>query len=346
MTLTYKDAGVDINKQDEFIQSIKKSVRSTYGPEVIGGIGGFSGLFRMDMDKYSDPVLVSSTDGVGTKLKIAFMADHHKGVGIDLVAMVVNDLIVCGAQPLFFLDYFATGALDLARAQDIVSGIAEGCRQAGCSLIGGETAEMPGFYSANEYDLAGFGVGVVDSDNMINGSGMAKGDVLIGLKSSGLHSNGYSLARKVLLEKMKIGIDDYVEDLGKSLGEEILTPTRIYVKSVLNVLKYYKVKAIAHITGGGLIDNLPRILPKRLSCVIERDSWEMPPIFGLIQDMGKIDDREMCRTFNMGIGMVLIVPKAQTEDVLLQLKGLKEPAVKIGYVDTRKDKDSPVVFVE
>ncbi len=342
--MTYRDAGVDIDKQNLFVKAIKSSVKSTHGPEVIGGIGGFAGLFKLDIGNYTDPVLVSSTDGVGTKLKIACMADSHEGVGIDLVAMVVNDLVVVGAQPLFFLDYFATGKLSLERAKTIIAGITRGCKEAGCALIGGETAEMPGFYREDEYDVAGFGVGVVDGDKIIDGSRIAAKDVLIGVHSSGLHSNGFSLVRKVLFERAKLRVDDYLEDLGKPLAEELLTPTRIYVKSVLNVLRGFEIKGIVHITGGGFIDNIPRVLPARSCAVIRKDAWEVPPIFRFIRDVGKIEDAEMYRTFNMGVGMVLVVPPKDADDVMLRLKGLKESADVIGFIESRPKGGEAVVL--
>jgi phosphoribosylformylglycinamidine cyclo-ligase len=344
MSLTYRDAGVDIDKQNLFVKAIKSSVKSTHGPEVIGGIGGFAGLFKLDIGNYTEPVLVSSTDGVGTKLKIAFLADNHEGVGIDLVAMVVNDLVVVGAQPLFFLDYFATGKLNLERAKMIIGGITRGCKEAGCALIGGETAEMPGFYREDEYDIAGFGVGVVDSDKIIDGSRIAAKDVLIGIRSSGLHSNGFSLVRKVLFERAKLRIDDYLEDLGKPLAEELLTPTKIYVKSVLNVLRGFEVKGIVHVTGGGFIDNIPRVLPSRSSAHIRKGAWGVPPIFRFIQDIGKIEDTEMYRTFNMGIGMVLVVSPKDADDVMLRLKGLKESAEIIGHIESRAKGGEPVII--
>lgn len=346
MSLTYKEAGVDIDKQNLLIKSIKSIIKTTHGPEVLGGIGGFAGLFRLDTSNYKEPVLVSSTDGVGTKIKIALMADNHEGIGIDLVAMVVNDLIVDGAHPLFFLDYLATGKLDVDRGKTIITSIAKGCKEAGCALIGGETAEMPGMYSEDEYDLAGFGVGVVDSDNVIDGSGISAKDVIIGLHSSGIHSNGFSLVRKVLFDRAKMNIDDYVDDLGKPLGEELLTPTRIYVKSILNIMRAFEIKGIVHITGGGFIDNIPRILPGRSSVVINTKAWEVPPVFPFMQDLGKIEDVEMFRTFNMGIGMVLIVSEKDVDDVMLRLKGLKEPAEVIGYVKSRKKSEDPVIFEE
>ena len=346
MSLTYKEAGVDIDKQNLLIKSIKSIIKTTHGTEVIGGIGGFAGLFRLDTSNYKEPILVSSTDGVGTKIKIALMADNHEGIGIDLVAMVVNDLIVDGAHPLFFLDYLATGKLDVDRGKTIITSIARGCREAGCALIGGETAEMPGMYSEGEYDLAGFGVGLVDGDKVIDGSRISAKDVLIGLPSSGIHSNGFSLVRKVLFDRAKMNIDDYVDDLGKPLGEELLTPTRIYVKSILNIMRDFEIKGIVHITGGGFIDNIPRILPGRSSVVIKTRAWEVPPVFSFMQDLGKIQDSEMFRTFNMGIGMVLVVSEKDADDVMLRLKGLKEPAEVIGYVKSRKKSEEPVIFEE
>lgn len=346
MPLTYKEAGVDIDKQNLLIKNIKSIIRSTHGPEVLGGIGGFAGLFRLDAGNFKEPVLVSSTDGVGTKIKIALMADNHEFIGIDLVAMVVNDLIVDGAHPLFFLDYFATGKLNVDRGKIIISGIAAGCREAGCALIGGETAEMPGIYNEEEYDLAGFGVGVVDADKVIDGSGISAKDVLIGLHSSGVHSNGFSLVRKVLFDRARMNIDDYVEDIGRSLAEELITPTRIYVKSILNILRAFDIKGIVHITGGGFIDNIPRILPARSCAVIQKKTWDIPPIFNFIRDLGKIEDTEMYRTFNMGIGMVLVVSEKDADDVMLRLKGLKEPAEVIGYIRSRKKGEDQVVFEE
>lgn len=346
MSLTYKEAGVDIDKQNLFIKGIKSVIKSTYGPEVLGGIGGFAGLFKLDVGNFKDPVLVSSTDGVGTKIKIALMADNHEFIGIDLVAMVVNDIVVDGATPLFFLDYLATGKLDVERSKTIVTGMAKGCKEAGCALIGGETAEMPGIYSDGEYDIAGFGVGIVDSDKIIDGSRVSAKDVVIGVQSSGVHSNGFSLVRKVLFDRARMKIDDYVEDIGKTLAEELLTPTKIYVKSILNLLRAFEIKGIVHITGGGFIDNIPRVLSARTGVVVKKNSWQVPPIFTFIQDLGRIEDLEMYRTFNMGIGMVLIVAEKDAEDVLLRLKGLKESASVIGYVRTLKKGEAPVVFEE
>ena len=346
MSLTYKEAGVDIDKQNLLIKGIRSIVKSTHGPEVIGGIGGFAGRFRLDLANYKDPVLVSSTDGVGTKLKIALMADSHENIGVDLVGMIVNDIIVDGANPLFFLDYMAMGRLNVERGKALVSGMARGCKEAGCALIGGETAEMPGVYNEDEYDLAGFGVGVVDSDKIIDGSRISAKDVLVGLHSSGVHSNGYSLVRKVLFEREKLDIDSYIEDLGRTLAEELLTPTRIYVKSVLNILRNFEIKGIVHITGGGFIDNIPRVLPKRSCAVIRKGSWTVPPIFRFIQDLGTIEDTEMYRTFNMGIGMVLVVSEKDADDIMHRLKGLKEPATVIGTVKSLKKGEDAVLFQE
>lgn len=346
MSLTYKEAGVDIDKQNLFLKGIKSVIKSTYGPEVLGGIGGFAGLFKLDTSGYHDPVLVSSTDGVGTKIKIALMADNHEHIGVDLVAMIVNDIIVDGAAPLFFLDYLATGKLDVERSKTIVSGMARGCKEAGCALIGGETAEMPGFYKDDDYDIAGFGVGIVDSDKIIDGSRISAKDVLIGIHSSGVHSNGFSLVRKVLFDRARMHIDQYVDDLGKTLAEELLTPTRIYVKSILNILRTFEIKGIVHITGGGFIDNIPRVLSPRSGVVIRKGSWTIPPIFKLIQDLGKIEELEMFRTFNMGVGIVLVVSEKDADDVLIRLKGLKETADVIGYVTTLKKGHDPIVFEE
>lgn len=346
MSLTYKEAGVDIDKQNLFIKGIKSVIKSTYGPEVLGGIGGFAGLFKLDVGNFKDPVLVSSTDGVGTKIKIALMADNHEFIGIDLVAMVVNDIVVDGAAPLFFLDYLATGKLDVERSKIIISSMAKGCIEAGCALIGGETAEMPGIYNDGEYDLAGFGVGIVDSDKIIDGSRVSAKDVLIGIHSSGIHSNGFSLVRKVLFDHAKMSIDSYVGDIGKTLAEELITPTRIYVKSILNILRTFEIKGIVHITGGGFIDNIPRALSARTGAVIRKNSWEVPPIFRYIQRLGNIEDTEMHRTFNMGIGMVLVASEKDADDVLLRLKGLKESADVIGYVRTLKKGEDPVIFEE
>lgn len=329
---TYKDAGVDIDAGNTFVKMIKPLVKATSRPEVLADIGGFGGLFSLNTGKYKNPVLVSGTDGVGTKLKLAFMADRHDTVGIDLVAMCVNDIIVQGAEPLFFLDYLATGKLDPEKGAAIVKGIAEGCMQAGCALIGGETAEMPGFYADGEYDMAGFTVGVVERDNLIDGSSITVGNRLIGLASSGLHSNGYSLARKVIFDRMGLGIDDQIPGFGKSVADELLTPTRIYVKSILNLLRDFQINGIAHITGGGLLENVPRVLPHGCKAVIGKTSWQVPAIFRLLQEGGNIDDEELFRTFNCGIGMVLAVPEKDADEIMIRLSGLNEQAVIIGEV--------------
>ncbi len=331
MSITYKDAGVDIDAGDLFVEKIKPYVKSTFRPEVMTHIGGFGGLFALK--KFKEPVLVSGTDGVGTKLKIAFLMDKHDTVGIDLVAMCVNDIIVQGAEPLFFLDYFATGKLKPAAHADIIKGIAAGCKQAGCALIGGETAEMPSFYAENEYDLAGFAVGAVEKKKLIDGSKMKPGDLLIGLASSGLHSNGFSLVRKVLLDKAGYGVMDLLTELGQApLGDILLTPTRIYAKSIMTLLKEFDIRGIAHITGGGITENTPRMLPKGAQAVIRKGSWEVHPIFKLIRKKAVIDDHEMYRDFNMGLGMILAVPKKQAESVMKKAEKLGERAYLIGEI--------------
>lgn len=329
---TYKEAGVDIEAGNSFVQKIKPLVKSTFRPEVMTEIGGFGGLFSLNTAKYKNPVLVSGTDGVGTKLKLAFLADQHDTVGIDLVAMCVNDIVVQGAEPLFFLDYLATGKLEPDKAAQIVAGIAEGCRQAGCALIGGETAEMHGFYSDGEYDIAGFTVGVVEKDQIIDGSSITVGNQLIGIGSSGLHSNGYSLARRIIFDRMKLSVNDRLPDSEKTVADELLTPTRIYVRSVLNLLKDFRINGIAHITGGGLLENVPRILPKGCSASFKLGSWSMPSIFSLMQEAGNVEQPEMYRTFNMGIGMVLAVASTDVDDILSRLNGLGEQAWLIGEV--------------
>ncbi len=331
-TSTYKDAGVDIDAGNRFVEMIKPLVKATSRPEVLTDIGGFGGLFSLNADKYKKPTLVASTDGVGTKLKLAFLMDKHDTVGIDLVAMCVNDIIVQGAEPLFFLDYMATGKLSPEKAADIVKGISEGCIQSGCALIGGETAEMPGMYGEGEYDLAGFTVGVVDNNNIIDGSSITVGDKVIGIGSSGLHSNGFSLARKVFFERMGLAADAVLPELQKPLGEELLTPTRIYVKTVLNLLRDFQIKGMAHITGGGLLENVPRVLPRHCQAIITKSSWEKPAIFELLREGGNIEETEMYRTFNYGIGMALVVPEAEADDIMVRLSGLKENAWIIGEI--------------
>ena len=301
----YAEAGVDIEAGNKFVELIKPIVSKTFKSGVITDIGGFAGLFSLNTQKLKTPVLVSSTDGVGTKLKIAFMLDKHDTIGIDLVAMSVNDIIVQGAVPLFFLDYLSMGKLDVEKARDIVQGIADGCQEADCSLIGGETAEMAGFYEEGEYDLAGFVVGIADNDDLLDGSEIAVGHRLIGIGSSGLHSNGYSLVRKIFFEDLKMSVDDYVEDFGRTLGEELLEPTRIYSRTIINLRRDFRISGISHITGGGLIDNIPRILPKQCKAVINKSSWTPHSIFSFMQKAGQISDQEMMRTFNNGLGLVI-----------------------------------------
>ena len=329
---TYRSAGVDIDAGNEFVRLIKPLVKATSRPEVMADIGGFGGLFSLSTSKYKNPVLVSGTDGVGTKLKLAFMSDRHDTIGIDLVAMCVNDIVVQGAEPLFFLDYLATSTLDPVKGAEIVKGIASGCIQAGCALIGGETAEMPGFYTDGEYDLAGFAVGVVERDKIIDGSSVTVGNRLIGIASSGLHSNGYALARKVVFERMGLGILDELPGLGRSVADELLTPTKIYVKTILNLLRDFSIKSIAHITGGGLLENIPRVLPHGCKALLNGTSWQWPAIFRLLQDAGEIERSEMYRTFNCGIGMVLAVPENEVDEILIRLSGLNEQAFVIGEV--------------
>ena len=344
--ITYKDAGVDIAAGNNFVNMIKPLVKSTYRPEVMADIGGFGGLFALNSSKYKNPVLVSGTDGVGTKLKIAFMADFHETVGIDLVAMCVNDIVVQGAEPLFFLDYLATGRLLPEKAASIVKGIAEGCRQAGCALIGGETAEMPGFYADGEYDIAGFAVGVVDRDNIIDGASIAVGNRLIGIASSGLHSNGYSLARKLVFERMGLAIDSELPGTGRTVAEELLTPTRIYIRSILNLLKDHTINGIAHITGGGLLENIPRILPKGCRATVHLSSWDRPMLFDILRDAGNVERDEMYRTFNMGIGMVLVVAEPDVEELIDRLNGLGERAWTIGEITACVEGSEQVELVE
>ncbi|MDD4335733.1 MAG: phosphoribosylformylglycinamidine cyclo-ligase [Desulfotomaculaceae bacterium] len=330
--LTYADAGVDIDAGNKAVQLMRGAVRSTFRPEVLAGIGSFGGFFALNAGKYREPVLVAGTDGVGTKLRIAMLMERHDTIGIDAVAMCVNDILVQGAEPLFFLDYLAVGKLAPEKVAAIVSGVAAGCRQAGCSLIGGETAEMPGFYGPEEYDLAGFAVGVVERGRIVDGREIVPGDVLIGLPSSGLHSNGYSLARKVLLEVGGYQMDSYIKKLGRTVGEEMLEPTRIYVKTVLPLLEKFKIKGMAHITGGGLTDNVVRVLPDGTGIAIKLGTWDVPPVFDLIKEKGKVEEQEMLRTFNMGIGLVAVVDAGQAEEVLADLSARGEISCLIGEV--------------
>lgn len=332
MGKSYKEAGVNIDLADHIVKKIKPLISKTSIPGVLGGIGGFGGLFSLAEQNYKEPVLVSGTDGVGTKLKIAFALNKHDSVGIDLVAMCVNDIVTCGAKPLFFLDYISIGKLSEKVAVELVKGITEGCKMAGCALLGGETAEMPGFYPEGEYDLAGFAVGIVEKSKIIDGREIREGDSVIGLSSNGLHSNGFSLVRKVLLEDKKHELEEKLTVLKRTLGEELLLPTWIYVKPVLYLLEKYKVLGIAHITGGGLLENIPRILPESVSVQINQKSWTKHPIFSLIQKEGKISDEEMYRTFNMGIGMVIIVPDGESEKILKELKLMNYDSSIVGKV--------------
>jgi len=344
-SLTYADAGVDIDRANDLIRTIKSIASHTPRTGVMGEIGGFGGLFSLNLTSIERPVLVSSTDGVGTKLKIAFMTDKHDTIGIDLVAMSVNDVVVQGAKPLFFLDYLAMGCLRTEVAADIIKGVGEGCRQANCALIGGETAEMPGIYQDNEYDLAGFAVGIVDNSRIIDGSEIRVGHKLIGISSSGLHSNGYSLARKICFDVLKLSIDAYVPDLGKTLGEELLTPTRIYSETILMLVRDLPIHGLAHITGGGISENVVRILPRSCKVLIRKGSWLIPPVFKFLQDAGNVSDAEMMRTFNNGIGMIAVVPELAAQDVLERLNGAEVQAFLMGEVVERKDTEERIAWI-
>ena len=340
-SLSYKDAGVDINAGNALVERIKPEVKRTTRAEVIGGLGGFGALCAIP-SKYKEPVLVSGTDGVGTKLRLAIDLKKHDTIGIDLVAMCVNDLVVQGAEPLFFLDYYATGKLDVDVAADVVKGIADGCVQSGCALVGGETAEMPGMYHAGDYDLAGFCVGVVEKSEIIDGSRVKNGDALIALGSSGPHSNGYSLVRKVI---DVAGVNPATELLdNKPLSEHLLAPTKIYVKSVLALIKQADVHAIAHLTGGGFWENIPRVLPKNTKAVIDEKSWKWPSVFNWLQEKGNIDTYEMYRTFNCGVGMVIALPQEQVETALAILKQAGENAWLIGHIEHAEDDAEQVVI--
>ena len=343
--ISYKQAGVDIEKGNAFVQAIKPMVESTFRPEVLTKIGGFAGCVSLNLERYKKPILVSSTDGVGTKLKIAFIMDRHDTVGIDLVAMCVNDIVVSGAKPLFLLDYLATSQLDLEKASKVVGGIVKGCIEAECSLIGGETAEMPGFYKEGEYDLAGFAVGIVEDAQLIDGSSVTVGDKLIAIVSSGLHSNGYSLVRKVLLDHHKMNLESHVEEIGGVLGEELLRPAKIYVKPILNLIRDFNIRGIAHITGGGITGNLPRVIPKGCKATVHKGTWEILPIFSLLKEKGNISEEEMLRTFNNGIGMILVVRPKEIEDVLNRLNSLGEKAFVIGEIGKAEKEQEPIEFV-
>jgi len=338
--ITYKDAGVDVHEGYKAVEMMKKHVKSTFNDNVIGDLGNFGGLFKLGTN-FEEPVLVSGTDGVGTKLKIAFLTDKHNTVGVDLVAMCANDILCLGATPLFFLDYLATGHLQAEKAASIVEGVCDGCRQSGMALLGGETAEMPGFYKDGEYDMAGFAVGVVDRKNMIDGSGIKAGHKIIGLPSSGIHSNGYSLVRKLFFDKMSMTVDAFVEDLGETLGDALLRPTKIYAKEVEAALKAGTVEGICHITGGGFYENIPRALPEGVAVKLDKSAWAKPKIFDYIMATGDIEEKEMYGTFNMGIGMMLFVAEEEATAIIEAINAAGEEAIVIGDV---VDGDKEVLF--
>ncbi|MFH1092464.1 MAG: phosphoribosylformylglycinamidine cyclo-ligase [Pseudomonadota bacterium] len=339
---TYKEAGVDIDAAAEAVRRITSMARKTFSPRVITDIGGFSGLYSLNVTKYDQPVLVSSVDGVGSKLKVAFMADKHDTIGLDLVAMGVNDILVQGAKPLFFLDYLAMPRVDPGLIEEIMKGIVAGCMEADCSLIGGETAELPDFYAPGEYDLAGFVVGVVDRDEIIDGSEIAVGDHLIGLGSTGLHSNGYTLVRRIIFDDLGLQLSDPLLDV--TVAEELLRPTKIYANTITMLVRDFKILGMAHITGGGIIENLPRILPQACQAVIHKDSWKHPEIFNFIQTAGQVEENEMFRTFNMGLGMIIAVQAEQSEEILDRLHGMNEPAYLIGEIREHRGSEPPLVL--
>ncbi|MCG8482419.1 MAG: phosphoribosylformylglycinamidine cyclo-ligase [Clostridia bacterium] len=331
-SLTYKDAGVDIHEGEKAVKLMKQHVQKTFNKNVLTGLGGFGGLFNLDLTDIEEPVLVSGTDGVGTKLKIAFMMDKHDTVGQDCVAMCVNDILCQGAKPLFFLDYIATGKLKAEKTAEIVKGIADGCVESECALIGGETAEMPDFYSDGEYDIAGFAVGIVDKGKIIDGSNIEEDNVLIGLPSSGIHSNGYSLVRKLFFDQLQYNIHDQIDELGNTVGEVLLTPTKIYTKACNRVISEYDINGIVHITGGGFYENIPRILPKGYGVEIKLNSWVIPPVFKYMKEKGNISQEEMYATFNMGIGLMMIADKNDAQGILEKLEEVGEKAAIIGQV--------------
>lgn len=343
MSTTYKDSGVDIEAGDALVERIRPYAERTRRPEVVSGVGGFGGLFALPPGRYREPVLVAGTDGVGTKLKVAFMAGRHDTVGIDLVAMSVNDILTCGAEPLFFLDYFATSRLEVDAAAEVVRGIAAGCEEAGCTLLGGETAELPGFYARGEYDLAGFCVGVVERSRIIAGQDIRPGDALIGLPSSGLHSNGFSLARKVLLEQAQLPLDQAPAGFSEPLADLLLSPTRIYVRDVQALMGGVRVKGMAHITGSGIPGNLPRCLPRGVRAVLSEQSWKRPPLFDLIAQRGNVEREEMFSTFNMGLGLIAVVSadEASTALELLRARGVK--AYEVGRVEAGAGEPTAVI---
>ena len=329
--LTYRDAGVDIDAGNLSVKLIKDSVKATYRPEVLGDLGGFGGLFAMST-KYKEPVLVSGTDGVGTKLRLAFILDKHDTIGQDAVAMCVNDILVQGAEPLFFLDYLAVGKLEPEQVADVVKGVANACKESGCALIGGETAEMAGFYAEGEYDIAGFAVGAVEKSKIITSEKVKAGDVILGLPSSGVHSNGYSLVRKIVFDVKGFKGDEYIDELGKTIGEELLTPTRLYPKSCLPLIEKFDIHGMVHVTGGGYYENIPRALPEDIGAEIDATSWPVPPIFTLLKEWGNVDWHEMYRTFNMGIGMIIIASADEAEKIKADLQARNEAVYEIGKV--------------
>jgi len=336
--LTYKDAGVDVNKADEYLNSIKHRIQNTFNSLVLNPIGGFAALTEIPKD-YKNPVLVSSTDGVGTKLKIAFNSDKHDTVGIDLVAMGANDILTMGAKPYFFLDYFACGRIEEKVFKEVITGVCEGCKMAGCALIGGETAEMPSFYKEGEYDLAGFIVGFAEKEKIIDGSTIKEGDTVITLASNGLHSNGFSLVRKVLFEIHNLKVEDKINGINGKLYEELLKPTKIYVKPILNILENFKIKGMAHITGGGLPGNIKRIIPEGLMAEIDLPEERIPYIFKLIMKLGNVPIEEMCSTFNMGIGYVIVIERDDEQTILEKLINLGEKAFRIGHIKRSSDNE-------
>ena len=341
----YREAGVDLDKANELVKRIQPLVRTTFDKGVVTDIGGFGGLYSLDCSTMKQPVLVSSTDGVGTKLKVAFWANRHDTVGIDLVAMSVNDIIVQGARPLFFLDYLAVGRMNLDVVEQLIGGVVAGCKEAGCALIGGETAEMPGVYQENEYDLAGFAVGIADQSRIIDGSTIREGHQIIGLASSGIHSNGYSLVRRILLDQLRLQPDSLLEECGRTVAEELLEPTRIYVKPVLNLLDRFPIAGMVHITGGGFYDNIPRILPRSCRARICRDSWDMPPVFRVLQEKGSVSDEEMYHVFNNGIGYMIVTPAEEVSKILEHLEAIGQKAYHMGEIVSRKENDPPVEMV-
>ena len=339
-SLSYRDSGVDIEAGNELVERIKPAIKSTHRPGCVGSIGGFGGLFDLPLDRYKNPILVSGTDGVGTKLKLAIDLQQYDSIGIDLVAMCANDIAVLGAEALFFLDYYATGKLELDIAESVITGIAEGCKLAGCALIGGETAEMPGVYSSGDFDLAGFCVGIAEKDRIIDGSRVSPGNRIIALASSGPHSNGYSLIRKIIEVS---GVDLSMDCGGRPLAQALIEPTRIYVKNLLELSQVHSINAIAHITGGGLLENIPRVLPETCTAKLDLASWRMPPVFEWLQQAGNVEDTEMYRTFNCGVGMILVVESDIADACLDKLAELGERAWIIGEIAERQDDTSVII---